>query len=330
LFSPRSAGAICAIALFLVVAPDEAHAVGVAAGTDIVNTAQVSYAVGATNATATSNTVTVKVAEILDVAVTRQSPNNLAATGGETQREIVFIVTNSGNGAEAFHFAMTSVIGGDDFDPTPATPSIYFDTDASGDLSAGDTAYSPGVNDPLLNADASITVLVVNDIPAAVIDGNVGISRLSADARTGTGAPGTVYAGQGAGGTDAVVGTSGADADASGQYLITGITVNASKTQTVVDQFGGTRPVPGARIDYSIVVTATGTGSAAGAVFIDNVPDNTTYVPGSLRLNSVALSDGADVDAGVYETTPDERVRVQLGNVTSVGSQTIQFSVTIN
>ena len=48
-------------------------------------------------------------------------------------------------------------------------------------------------------ADTSITVLVVNDIPATVVDGNVGITRLTADARTGSGASGMIFAGQGAG-----------------------------------------------------------------------------------------------------------------------------------
>ena len=44
--------------------------------------------------------------------------------------------------------------------------------------------------------------------------------------------------------------------------------------------------MPGARINYSIVVSATGTGTATNAVFTDNIPANTTYVPGSLRLNA--------------------------------------------
>ena len=45
-------------------------------------------------------------------------------------------MTNTGNGPETFRLVMDSVIGADDFDPTPATPSIYFDTDGSGDLFA--------------------------------------------------------------------------------------------------------------------------------------------------------------------------------------------------
>jgi len=308
----------------------EARAVGVPAGTNINNTAQVTYTVGSVSATATSNTSTVTVAEILDVVVTLQTPS-VPVIAGATQQELLYRVTNTGNGPETFRLQMTSVISGDEFDPVAAAPSIYFDTDASGDLSPGDTPYVAGSNDPVLNADAFVTILVVNDIPAGVTDGNRGFSRLLADARTGTGSPGTAYAGQGANGTDAVVGTTGADGEVTGEYLVAGIALNAVKSQTVADQFGGTRPVPGARINYTIVVSATGSGSALAAVFTDDIPANTSYVPGTLRLNSAVLSDAVDVDAGDFSTTPNAHVSVQLGSLTQAsGSQTIQFAVTIN
>jgi len=326
----RLLGAYGAFAMACAFCAADAHAVGVAAGTSIDNTAQVTYSIGATSTTATSNTVSVTVAEILDVVVTLQTPS-VSVAGGATQQELVYRVTNTGNGPEAFSLVMTSVLGSDEFDPVPSSPAIYFDTDASGDLSPGDTPYVIGTNDPDLNADAFVTVLVVNNIPAAVVDGNRGLSRLTAAARTGTGTPGTNYAGQGVAGTDAVVGTTGADGEATGQYLVSGIAVNAVKSQTVVDQFGGARPVPGARVNYSIAVSATGTGTATGAVFSDNIPANTTYVPGTLKLNGTALTDGTDVDAGDFSTTPAARVRVTLGNLTQAsGSQTIEFAVTIN
>lgn len=326
----RLLGAAGALVLAFGLGSTPALAVGVAAGTSIDNTAEVTYSIGATNATATSNTVSLTVAEILDVVVTLQTPS-VGVTAGATQQELVYRVTNTGNGPETFRLVMTSVLGGDDFDPLPATPAIYFDTDASGDLSPGDTPYVVGTNDPVLNADAFVTVLVVNDIPAAVLDGNRGFSRLTADARTGTGAPGTNYAGQGVGGTDAIVGTTGADGEATGQYFVASVTLNAIKSQVVVDQFGGARPIPGARVNYSIVVNTTGSGTATGAVFSDNIPVNTTYVAGTLRLNGAALTDGTDVDAGDFSTTPAPRVRVALGNLTQAsGSQTIEFAVTIN
>lgn len=318
-----TAGLACGLA-------PSAHAAGAPAGIDIEATAEVAYSVGGVGANAISNTVVVRVAEILDVVVTPQTPS-VTVAAGDTARELVYRVTNTGNGPETFRLLTTSVIGGDEFDPTEATPSIYFDTDASGDLSAADTPYVAGSNDPVLAPDGSVTVLVVNDIPASVVDGHRGFARLTAEARTGTGAPGTAFAGQGEGGTDAVVGLTGALANAQSQYLVAGITVNAVKSQTIVDSYGGSRPLPGARIDYRIVISATGTGSAAGAVFTDRIPPNTTYVPGSLRLNTAALSDAADADAGEYTTTPDARVRVNLGALTQAGgNQTIEFAVQIN
>jgi len=314
----------------LALASNQAHAVGAPAGTNIDNTAVVTYSVGTVTATTTSNPTTVTVAEILDVVVTLQTPN-VPVVPGATQQEMLYRVTNAGNGPEAFLLTMTSAIGGDDFDPTAAAPSIYFDTDASGDLSPGDVPYVAGSNDPLLNADAFVGVLVVNDIPTSVGDGDRGRSSLTAAARTGTGTAGFEYAGAGVGGTVAVVGTTEGDGVATGEYLVSGISLDAAKSATVADQFGGTRPIPGARINYSIVVTATGSGSAISTLFSDAIPANTTYVPGTLTLNSVSLSDGTDADAGEFTTTPSARVRVQLGTLTTAsGPQTIQFAVTIN
>jgi uncharacterized repeat protein (TIGR01451 family) len=328
--SLRILAVVGASALAFGLAPNKAHAVGAPAGTVINNTAQVSYSVGTVNATASSNLVSVTVAEILDVVVTAQTPS-VAVTAGDTQQEVRYRVTNTGNGSETFRLVMTSTIAGDQFDPTAATPSIYFDTDASGDLSPGDTPYVVGSNDPVLSADGFVTVLVVNDIPAGVVDTNVGFTRLTVDSRTGTGTPGTTFAGQGVGGVDAVVGTTGADSEANSSYVVSGVSMTAAKTQTVVDQFGGTRPVPGARINYSIVMNVTGSGSAGNAVFTDDIPANTTYVPGTLTLNAVTLSDGVDADAGDYVAAAPAHVRVALGSLTTAsGPQTVTFAVVIN
>src|SRR5690348_15845261 len=117
------------------------HVIGVAAGTSIDDTAQVTYQMGAVSATATSNASSSMVAEILDVVVTLQTPS-VPVVAGATQRAMLFRVSNTGNGAETNRLQMTSALGGDDFDPTPAAPSIYFDTDASGDLSPGDAPYT--------------------------------------------------------------------------------------------------------------------------------------------------------------------------------------------
>ncbi len=307
-----------------------ALAVGTSANTAISNSAQVSYSIGGAPVTVNSNTTTLNVAEILNVNVTMQTPT-VSVAPGATQRAIVVRVTNIGNASEVFRLAGNSAIAGDDFDPIPSAPFIYFDTDNSGDLSAADVAYVPGTNDPTIAADQFATLLIVNNIPTGLANGTIGRTQFTAQAAKGSGAPGTVLAGQGPGGVDIVVGTSSANQSGTASYVVAGLQLNALKSQTIVDQFGGTRPIPGARINYQIIITPTGTGTANAVAFTDAIPANTTYVVGTIRLNSVVLTDTADADAGQFVTTPAAQVRVTLGDLTSAsGAQTINFAVTIN
>jgi uncharacterized repeat protein (TIGR01451 family) len=319
-----------AVAGALALAADAAFAVGTPAGTSIQNTAQVNYTVDGAPVTVSSNPSSLVVAEILNVNVAVQTPTVTVAPG-DTQRVVVVRVTNTGNGPETFALTGNSVVAGDDFDPIPAAPFIYFDTDNSGDLSPADVAYASGSNDPVLGADQFTTLLIVNSIPAGLTNGVTGRTQLTAQSLTGTGAPGTVFPGQGVGNEDAVVGTSTASQIGTGTYVIAGLQLNAVKSQAVIDQFGGTRPIPGARINYQIAVTPTGTGTANAVVFTDAIPSNTTYIAGTLRLNATALSDAADGDAGQFVTTPSAQVRVTLGDMTQAsGVQIIDFAVTIN
>jgi uncharacterized repeat protein (TIGR01451 family) len=318
-------------AVALLGAPLASHAAGTPAGTNIQNTAQVSYTVGGSTVTTSSNTSSIRVAEILDAVLTLAAPS-VTVSPGATGEELVFTLTNTGNGTESFNLtALSAGVVGDDFDPTLATPAIYFDSDNSGDFSGGDLAYNAGANNPTLAADASVRLIVVNNIPGTVLNGNRGRSQLTAAAVTGTGAPGTAFVGAGDGGVDAVDGTTGGDAVLFGEYLVADVQLTAVKSQTIVDQFGGARALPGARINYQVVVTASGSGNAAAAAFSDLVPANTTYVPGTLRLNGAVLSDAADGDAGAFVSTPASQVRVTLGTLTNgSGPQTIEFAVTIN
>jgi uncharacterized repeat protein (TIGR01451 family) len=318
--------------LAVVGAPLASHAAGTPAGTSIQNTAQVSYTLGGSTVTASSNTSSVTVAEILDAVLTIAAPT-VQVSAGATTEELVFTLTNTGNGTEAFDLtALSASVVGDDFDPTLATPSIYFDTDNSGDFSAADVAYSAGANDPVLAADASVRLIVVNGIPNTAVNGNRGRSQLTAAAASGSSdIPGTSFGLVGDGGVEAVAGTTGGDAVLFGEYLVADVLLTAVKSQTIVDQFAGARPLPGARINYQIVVTASGSGTATATGFSDLVPANTTYVAGSLELNGAALSDTADGDAGTFVSAPAPQVRVTLGDLSGAsGPQTIEFAVTIN
>jgi uncharacterized repeat protein (TIGR01451 family) len=310
--------------------PNAGHATGTAAGVTIQNTAQVSYDVSGTPVTVSSNSTSLTVAEVINVSVTTLTAS-VSVVPGATNQVLQYRVTNTGNSAEKFHLVPNSAIVGDGFDPTLASNSIYFDTDSTSGFSPGDTLYTPGSNDPTLAADGSIVVLVLNNIPTGLANGLIGKSELTANAFTGTGAAGTVFAGQGTGGVDAMLGTSGGTGNSKGQYVIGAITLNAVKSQVVSNSFGNSEPVPGATITYNIVISPSGSGTANNVVFSDSIPSNTTYTSGSLKLNGTALTDGADSDAGQYLSTPTAQVNVNLGSLTSSSAaQTVSFAVTIN
>lgn len=307
-----------------------AFAAGTPVGTVIENTATVSFDLAGTPTTIQTNTTTVTVAERIDVVVTLQSAQ-IQVLPSDTNRELLFTVTNTGNGTETFSLSIDNLLAGDDFDPTAAVPAIYFDTDASGDLTGADQAYAPGVNDPVLAADASVDVFLVNDIPAGVVNGNRGRSELTATSATGTGAAGTEYAGQGDGGVDAIVGTTTGEAAVFGEYVVSDAQVAVTKGQAVLDPFGGTQPIPGAAITYTITVQVTGTGTATASTLSDAIPTYSTYVPNTLTLNSVALSDAVGDDAGEFDTAGTPTIVVRLGDLNlASGIQTVEFQVTID
>ena len=307
-----------------------AFAAGTPAGTVISNTASVDFELGGSAVSLDSNTVSVTVVERIDVVTTLRSPQVLVSPN-DADQPALFTIANTGNGTETFTLSIDSTLIGDDFDPVPAVPAIYFDTDASGDFNVGDEAYEPGVNDPVLAADATIDVFIVNDIPGTASNGQRGLSQLIATARTGTGSPGDVFAGQGDDGVDAVVGTTGGEGSDVAEYLVADVQVAVQKAQLVTDPFGGSEPVPGATVTYTVTVEVTSTGTATASTLRDPIPQFTTFVPGSITLNSNAISDAADADDGEFDTSGTPTVVVRLGDLTLAdGQQTVTFDVTID
>lgn len=304
-----------------------ALAAGTPAGTDIVNVATATYALpDGGEATIDSNIVTLKVDELLDVSVAWGDPSDVSASAGGTGQRLKFTVTNGGNGPEAFALATVANGGGDDFDPS--VTSIVLDSNGNGAFDAGvDTLYSSGSNDPQLGPDQSITVFVLSTIPASAGDGQRGRIDLKAAARTGSGAPGASFAGQGQGGGDAVVGATGADGEDDGYYRVARASVAFVKSATVADAFGGTSATPGSTITYTLAATVSGTGSLANLRVSDPVPAGTTYKAGSLTLEGAPLTDSADADAGSFTGTA---ISVGLGTVAAGATKTITFQVKID
>jgi uncharacterized repeat protein (TIGR01451 family) len=297
------------------------------AGTVINNGATATYDLpGGGQDTINSNIVSLTVDELLDVGVAWTDGGDVAAAPGATGRVLTYRVTNAGNGSEAFHLNARDNAGGDDFDPTAT--SIVLDANANGVYDPGlDTVYVPGGNDPVLAPDGSAVVFVLSSIPAGAANGQRGRIDLVAVAATGSGAPGTSFAGKGQGGGDAVVGATGADAEDDGYYAVAAASATFVKSATIVDPFGGATHVPGAVITYRLVATVSGSGALANLRIADAIPAGSTYRPGSLTLEGSALSDAADVDAGEFTGSG---IAVRLGSVPAGSARTVTFQVAID
>ena len=318
-----STASIAAISALSLAAP--AYAAGTRAGTVIDNTATATYDEGGTPVEVDSNINSLTVDELLDTVVAWDDGADVATTPGATGGALTFTITNTGNGEEAFLLSTVSTVGGDDYDPTGVT--IVID-DGDGVYEPGiDVVYVAGAGNPVLDPDETITVFVIANTPGGLSDGDRGGVQLTAEAVTGTGAPGTSFAGQGEGGGDAVVGTTGADGEDDGYFQVAAATVSLAKSATVADPFGGTNAVPGSTITYQIVATTSGSGSLPNLAINDAIPAGTTFVPGSITLGGTTLTDAADADAGRFASN---NVSVSLGTVAGGQTRTVTFQVTID
>lgn len=300
-----------------------AHAGGTAAGSLIENTASATYTNGAGEQTVQSNTVSVKVDELLDVTIVSLDSGNVAAGSGTSV--LTFKLTNTGNGPEAFDLTADPDQAGNDF--LPVVSAIAYDSDGDGVYTAGvDTIIVPGASTPSIAPDTPLTIFVIATSPATATNGQTATINLLAKAATGTGATGTVFAGQGENGSDAVVGVSNADADSTGTLVVEKAAVALAKSAVVSGPYG-TEAVPGATVTYTLTATVSGTGSVSGLRIADIIPAGTSYSLGSLKLGATTLTDADDTDAGKASAAG---VDVNIGTAASGSTHTVTFSVTIN
>lgn len=308
--------------------PGAAHAAMTAAGVNISNTATVTFTPpGGDPETINSNTATIQVDEILDVTVVSNDAGYVSALTPSSDNPLSFTVTNTGNGSEAFELSILPPAGADQFDP--ANIRIYLD-DGDGIFEILEDTLL-GVN-PSLDAGASRVVFVVSNIPEGLTGDDLGLALLKAEAVTalitvGADEPGFTFEGQGSDGSDAVVGGTQADATAENGYIVPQVTGALEKTQSVLDGFGGANAISGATITYTLTFTVTGDGTLTGVGIADPIPASTTYVAGSLTLDSGPLTDAGDPDAGRFTGSA---IEVSLGDVSGPATHTVTFKVTIN
>ena len=325
--------------LLLLLAPQTGWAAGTPAGTVISNVATVNYSLsGAAQPPLSNAPVSFQVDELIQPVLTWQDAAPVAVDTPGTNNALTFLLTNSGNGQEAFSLARTNgplPLPAGNFTPLNGTVgSIFFENGLQPGFQAtgpnADSAYVPGTNDPNLVPDAGQIVYVISDTPnaAANTQGEVLLAAASLTAGAAGAAPGTGLAGLGQGGGFAVVGSSSAQASANGSYLTNGLGLAVNKTvANVLDPNGTAVLMPKAVLTYQIAVVLTGTGTATNLVITDPLPAEVTYIPNSISVSGVDMTDAADADNTQFAANT---VSVSLGNVAAPANIVITFRATIN
>ncbi|MFZ1987385.1 MAG: hypothetical protein WAU91_23450, partial [Desulfatitalea sp.] len=175
--TPPLVGWLMLAACLAVLCGGTAWALGTSAGTVIANTATVAYTVGgnpATQSTTAGNTF--RVLEVIDTVIAWQDGGAVAVRSPQSNGTLTFLLTNTGNGPEAFTLTVVDALGGDGFDPE--AQAFWVESNGTTGLqtagAAPDTLYQAGLNDPALAADAGAVIYLLSNIPAGVSDAALG------------------------------------------------------------------------------------------------------------------------------------------------------------
>lgn len=320
-----------------------AYATGTPSGTTVTNTATLDYQVAGVAQTQ----VTASATFVMDTKVDLTVTNNAGATvaPGATNRVLAYTLTNTGNATQGYSLTAVQAAGAT---VTMTNVRIYRDVNANGAYDSGtDTLYTAGQNVGDLAADASVRLLIVADTPIGASNGQTASWYLVArtlDAGTTTATTQSAGAdnkdtvqivfadgdGDGAAANDT---TRDGIHSAAGVFTVSSATLGVNKTSTVVSDpvNGTTNPMrmPGARIRYTIAASNTGGAAATSVVITDAIPANTTYVPGSITVDAVTMTDANDGDVANYNVSVAGAVRVNVGTIATGATSTVTFDVTL-
>ncbi|MDC7682780.1 hypothetical protein PQU92_05800 [Asticcacaulis sp. BYS171W] len=306
-----------------IVAGGAQAATATVAGTEITNVAKVKYSVGGTpQPEVTSNTASFVVDKKVNLTVTEVGNSATNVFFGATAQVTTFKVTNLTNATQDFRLvagqqgtlSLTAFGGVDNMDMTNV--HVYVDANDDGIYQAG-TDTATFIDE--LAADGSKTVFIVADVPATGPIGAIaGVSLTAVTANGGgAGALGIDVVGTSGAGTDAGVDIVFADdagildglrdgkSSAYDQYTVGTAAINFVKKATIIsDPVNGIlspKAVPGAVVEYCLMVTNGGPGSVTDISITDNIPAGTTYVPGSIWSGGTTL-----LGTCVIDGTPED------------------------
>jgi len=302
------------------------RAAGTLADTNILNTATVDFTVGGlAQAPINSNTTNFETDRRVLVTVSEFGGAYTDVTPGQTGQVLRFSVLNNTNDTMDFRLdvaqdalGVADPYGGfDDFDPTSSVAYVDNGDDVYVALDDTETHVDE------LAPDTSVTVWIVSSIPNSLVDQDTAgltLTAIAAAAGTGgtLGGDYTQSANDDPNAVDTVFGDAAGDTDnardgrhsAGDAYRALSATITVAKTTTVVsDPFNlGVNPkrIPGAVIEYCIVVSNTGGSDATAVVISDDLAGQpVTYEPGTLIAGGAADCTGGtaedDDDAGADE-----------------------------
>jgi uncharacterized repeat protein (TIGR01451 family) len=341
------------LALF---ATSAAHAAGTASNTTISNTATVNYSVGGTAQPSVSNVPTTflvdrkvvfRVDETAPIATTSVSPGQLAAV-------TTFTVANTSNATMDFGLSIpTQQVGGagahsntDNFDVTGQ--GIFADTDSNGIYTAGTDQPITFLDEVL--ADTSRTVFIVANIPSGRATGDVAAVSLLAQARDGgvaatQGAIAAATAGANTAAVDTVLADTAYDAlntasdglgTAKDDYTVSAAILAVTKTVRVlsdpINTPANAKMIPGAVIEYCIIITNTGAATAQPTTITDPVPATLSINAASLRVNGTATAGVCNANGVAGGGVAGQNVTsapTTLNAVPTCGTVTLYFQATI-
>lgn len=264
-------------------------AVGTPAGTTITNNVTVSYSILGVPQASKTGSESFVVDRKIDLVVTKSG--DVTTGPSATTPTLVYLVTNNSN--SAIRIALSTLLSSTK-EYTPTSVTVWKDTngDGTGDSSCSGAACTSTFGD--IASGGTITVLVTATTPTDASDGNkAGIYLIAQAYEPGSGAPAvisqstgtndknvvdTVYADAAgpAGGTD--------DAQYDGKhsamatFTVVTATVTVTKSSSIFsDPTGSFAPyakaIPGATVEYTIVIKNEGGSSTAQSVAItDTLP----------------------------------------------------------
>jgi uncharacterized repeat protein (TIGR01451 family) len=316
-----------------------AHATGTTSGTVVNNTATVDYSVGGVaQAQLTSPTATFTVDSRVDFTVTEVGGTATQTYPGVSNVVATFRVSNTGNSTQGYVLSVVNQttatpqgLSAQDDDLDVNNLRVFVD-DGSGVYDAADTAVNIGS----LANDANRLVFVLADIPGGLATARYANVRLTARAAVVNTTTLVTESASNTAGVDTVIADAARDNSESAlDTYDVGVSLTLTKTVALIsDPLNGTtspKAIPGAVMEYTIVVTnASTTQTANPATVTDDIPTGTTFVPGSIVVNTTT-----DTTNSQFQNGPPARVVANAGPVpvrvgTTNGTSTVRFRVTIN